>query len=120
MIDIEARRARSRRANKIYRQRGHKDHDNFLARFSEYGLTLDQYHARVESQDFRCAICRCVPEPVQQAKQHNSDGFMIDHDHVLNYVRGLLCFSCNTALGLFRDRPTVCRKAAAYLEGSRA
>ena len=50
-----------------------------------------------------CAICREAPA------EH------VDHDHVTELVRGLLCFNCNGALGQFRDRTDLMLLAVAYL-----
>ncbi|WP_043732824.1 endonuclease domain-containing protein, partial [Streptomyces zinciresistens] len=41
----------------------------------------------------------------------------VDHRHGTGRVRGVRRFSCNAALGQFKDRPDVTRRAAAYLEG---
>jgi Recombination endonuclease VII len=74
-----------------------------------YGLTLDQYNEHMRAQEGRCKIC----------KSHYSDQphgtLSIDHNHETGQVRGLLCGSCNRALGLFGDDPTLLTKAAAYL-----
>ena len=45
-----------------------------------------------------------------------SCSFSVDHNHKTGAVRGLLCGSCNRALGLFHDNPALLRKAATYLE----
>jgi hypothetical protein len=51
-----------------------------------------------------CAIC-------------GADGpLAVDHCHETKVVRGYLCRGCNTALGFFRDKPGLLRKAADYLE----
>lgn len=40
----------------------------------------------------------------------------LDHCHLFNYDRGLLCKSCNLALGLFNDDPARLRAALKYLK----
>lgn len=39
----------------------------------------------------------------------------IDHDHATSVVRGMLCFHCNTAIGLLMDDPAIATRAAEYL-----
>lgn len=39
----------------------------------------------------------------------------IDHCHVTGVIRGQICFSCNTALGHFKDEIAVVRSALEYL-----
>jgi Recombination endonuclease VII len=58
-----------------------------------------------------CWICR-QPESVP------GRSLAVDHDHETKQVRGLLCTSCNRALG---PRQTIdwCKRAAAYLEHAR-
>ena len=101
---------------KIWRQtpagRETVSHGTLMSRFSRHGLTLDQYHAIVEKQDFRCAICGVVPED-NYGGSH--DGFHIDHHHVTRRVRGLLCQHCNVGIGMLKDSPEVCTAAAGYL-----
>lgn len=40
----------------------------------------------------------------------------VDHDHISNEVRGILCNKCNTALGLLNDDSTKILKLAEYIE----
>jgi hypothetical protein len=46
----------------------------------------------------------------------NYGRLLIDHNHETGEVRGLLCYSCNTALGLSRDDPVRLRALALYVE----
>jgi proteasome beta subunit len=67
-----------------------------LGRLGDLAALLDRQHGV-------CAICRSP-----RAEQ-------VDHDHLTGHVRGVLCFNCNAALGLFKDRPDVLRRAAHYV-----
>ena len=73
-----------------------------------YGLTLDQYHALQERQDFSCAICG-------DELTNKKEGTHIDHCHNTHRVRGLLCGGCNKGLGQFRERPEALMAAADYV-----
>jgi hypothetical protein len=61
-------------------------------------------------QNNACAICRSPEEPNRV--------FSVDHDHLTGNLRGLLCNTCNLALGLFKDNPEFLKAAAKYLEES--
>jgi hypothetical protein len=39
-----------------------------------------------------------------------------DHNHETGAIRGLLCKTCNVALGVLSDDPAILRRLAAYLE----
>lgn len=73
---------------------------------SSYGITLEEYQRMHGAQNGRCAICG-EPEVGKQ--------LAVDHDHVTDRVRGLLCQQCNMALGKFRDNPVVLESAIRYL-----
>lgn len=73
---------------------------------NKYGMTEAERDAMVGEQFGICCICLDAPA------EH------VDHDHGTGRVRGVLCFSCNAALGQFKDRPDVIRRAAAYVEGN--
>jgi hypothetical protein len=77
-----------------------------------FGLTPERLLALLEAQDYRCAICGRQPKP-------HGRRLAIDHDHTTGIVRGLLCYRCNTAIGLLGDDPNVAYRAARYLDGDR-
>ena len=72
-----------------------------------YGMTEEDYLALLAAQDGACAVCR---------SEFGDQAPHVDHDHETGVVRGLLCFTCNTAIGKMRDDPALLRAAAAYLE----
>ncbi|WP_406212558.1 endonuclease VII domain-containing protein [Streptomyces decoyicus] len=72
----------------------------------QYGMTEAERDAMIKAQFGICPIC------LEPGPRH------VDHDHDTGKVRGVLCFSCNAALGQFKDRPDVLRRAAEYLEGN--
>lgn len=90
------------------------EHDSLMRRYQEHGVTLDQYHARAEAQDFVCAICQEPPVP-KVGRGGSPDGFKIDHDHKTGRFRGLLCNTCNVGIGMLKDSPVVLRSAISYL-----
>lgn len=71
-----------------------------------YGIGPEEYKTMVDLQDGKCAICKIAP-----LKD-------IDHCHLSNKVRGLLCHPCNLLLGNARDNPEILRWAADYLESN--
>ena len=79
---------------------------------SLYGLTQEQYEQMLAGQGGHCAICSRTPAQEKKGVLH------VDHDHVTDRVRGLLCSNHNTALGLCHDKPEDLRALAAYLERS--
>jgi hypothetical protein len=72
----------------------------------KYGLSQEELSDRLAQQKGVCCIC------LNRAAVH------VDHDHVTGTVRGVLCFTCNAALGQFQDDPEIIRRAADYLEGN--
>lgn len=80
-----------------------KQKAGYSQRVREKKLTPARFEAKQKTFAGRCAICG-LPEKA------------IDHNHATGEVRGLLCGSCNTGLGFFRDSPKLLRKAAEYLK----
>lgn len=81
----------------------------------KYGLTPQQETEMLATQNGVCAICGGMPRKIdpRSGKLHD---FNVDHSHVTNAIRGLLCSHCNRALGLFGDSLENLRRAVSYLE----
>lgn len=77
-----------------------------------YGLTVEEYEALLDEQGGLCAICQ-RPERAQRAGR--TMRLPVDHDHTTGRIRGLLCHSCNRAIGLLQDDPALLVRAADYL-----
>ena len=71
---------------------------------SKYGLSEAEYWNLYCHQAGCCAICQ------------RRVALSVDHDHRTGEVRGLLCGSCNRAIGLLKDDPDRAGRAAQYLE----
>jgi hypothetical protein len=77
-----------------------------------HGLTAGELSALRDDHNGRCAICQREAE------------LCVDHDHACcsgtyscgKCVRGLLCRSCNSGIGMFGDDPAALRRAIRYLE----
>lgn len=76
-----------------------------------YGLTQQERENLLIKQNYRCANQGC------QTTEPGSQGWHIDHDHTSGKVRGLLCRSCNLALGLVHDNPKRLCGLSEYIRG---
>lgn len=89
-------------------------------RLSKYGMTAKSFDALLAAQGGACGVCGTTDPGGRNGQWH------IDHDHKCcptpekscgKCVRGLLCQSCNMALGLFRDDPDIIARAIEYVRG---
>jgi len=71
-----------------------------------YGIGEKEYDLMYKKQDGKCAICL-------KKKKNNLD---VDHCHKSGEIRGLLCNSCNRALGLLNDDDEIIKRAAEYIK----
>lgn len=76
-------------------------------------MTLADYDELLQKQGGGCAICKTTVGTRRNGKEMR---LAVDHCHTTNRVRGILCNSCNSGLGRFKDDPERLRQAAAYLE----
>lgn len=99
---------------KRWRQRLDSDDKTQAANYSRryrYALTNKQYKEMWEAQKGLCGICSC-----ELVQDRGKNGHIIDHCHETDIVRGLLCRSCNSGLGLFKDSIEFLSSAIRYLE----
>jgi hypothetical protein len=90
---------------------GYRQRKTDLRRERLYGLKPEAFKAMYERQRGRCASCDDEVDPVT---------VHIDHCHLTERVRGLLCRQCNIALGHLRDDPARINALGRYLEASGA
>lgn len=84
-----------------------RDRRNHLKR--KYGVTQEWYDEQLKLQDGNCKICG-TKDPGKGLKH-----FHVDHSHETGKVRGLLCHSCNTGIGLFKEDVKLIEKAIEYV-----
>ena len=72
----------------------------------KYGITVEEMKDIREKQNGQCACCKCE---LSINDEH------VDHNHANNMVRGLLCITCNAAIGFAKDSPDVLINMAMYL-----
>jgi hypothetical protein len=76
----------------------------------KYKITVEEYEKRLKEQNGGCAICGTAPTKERR--------LCVDHDHETGVIRGLLCYSCNIALGHFQDSRSLLQRAVDYLWGN--
>lgn len=76
-----------------------------------YNLTWERYQEMLIQQGGVCKVCG-------QPETKKPHGLSVDHCHVTNQVRGLLCSNCNSVLGYAKDSLEILMKCIAYLENS--
>lgn len=88
--------------NERQNTRNRKNPETRLKRL--YGLSLEQWDEMVLNRGGMCDICGL------DAK------LCVDHDHITNKIRGLLCATCNQGIGLLKDSSAVTQLATNYLK----
>jgi hypothetical protein len=64
----------------------------------KYGVSVAQYDEMLAKQGGGCAICRVAGD---HPRNRGNGALHVDHDHKTGRVRGILCATCNTALGTY-------------------
>jgi hypothetical protein len=105
----EYRRSHPHRESKESRKKSNRKY-----RISSYGLTQEEFDMILAAQNDACAMCH---EPFEAGQRIH-----VDHDHACcqrknrscgKCIRGLLCHTCNIALGHIERRYPMAR---AYLD----
>lgn len=87
----------------------HKKESRDYKIFKKYGLKDSDVNLIKHQQKSKCKICLTSFKTMLDRHMH------IDHEHETNIVRGLLCHSCNTALGGFKDNIQLLKTAIRYI-----
>lgn len=74
-----------------------------------YGITLQGRDEILRKQNFKCAVCDS-PTP------NSRKGWVIDHCHDSNKIRGILCQSCNLTLGHSKEDIQRLRSIIRYIK----
>ena len=104
--DIEA----ERRLRPGYRRTNTTVVDRARRIAKSYGVSLDEYKQLLLAQGECCALC-------ERGAGWKYGVLVIDHCHATGRIRGLLCNSCNTALGKLGDTEEAITKALVYVKG---
>lgn len=92
-----------------------KRRDNYMREydlFKSYKITIEEYNSMLEEQKECCKICNTHISSLKDSRKKN---FCVDHCHSTGKIRGLLCDSCNKAIGFFNDDISLLEKAIIYL-----
>jgi hypothetical protein len=71
----------------------------------QYGLSREDWQKMFDDQQGLCAICGDTMKRI-----------VVDHDHISDKVRGLLCNNCNLGIGLLQDDSRILESAFKYLK----
>lgn len=91
--------------NKAWRKRNPGKASSYTRKYN-FGVTEEQFQAMAQAQNGLCAICKLAPE----------DSLCIDHDHITNKIRALLCRKCNSSVGHFKEDVELLMRVKNYLE----
>lgn len=78
-----------------------------------YGITHQYFLELAKQQENKCKICNST---LSFNKEKTNDRAVLDHCHVSNKIRGILCNNCNTSLGKFKDDINILQSAIRYLQ----
>ena len=81
---------------------------------TKYHMTVDEWETLFNAQGRCCANQNCrVTEPKDKRGYWHTD-----HDHLTGKIRGILCRTCNLALGQVNDSTAVLKGLIEYIENA--
>ena len=80
----------------------------------KYNITIEQYRNMVKEQNNLCAICGKAE--IRKHKHGNVLPLEVDHNHITNQVRALLCSKCNLMLGHSEEDVSKLLKTIEYIK----
>tara|TARA_R110002110_G_scaffold92002_4_gene239467 strand:+ start:1475 stop:1897 length:423 start_codon:yes stop_codon:yes gene_type:complete len=116
VIERERERTESGYWNKIYWTNTQYREKHKWAKVKRiYGLDKEDFERMRDEQENKCKICgmEFMSGLIEMKERKYAPN--IDHCHESGKVRGLLCGSCNTGLGLFKDSKENLQSAMEYL-----
>lgn len=72
---------------------------------NNYGLTMEEYRAKLAAQNYQCGIC----------STDISTGQHLDHNHTTGKLRDFLCSNCNRGIGHLKESELILNNAISYL-----
>lgn len=108
--------------DRLYLQRSKQWKKAFVSPY----IARKDYNEMLEYQNGVCAICKNPETAIQRKFLYEGEPpievikrLSIDHDHITDEIRGLLCGKCNAMLGLARDDIEILFAAIEYLLSSK-
>ena len=99
---------------KCYKEYKFKRTDGYTRQYDlmkSYSITVEEYNKMLEKQNGRCKICNNIPDITKRKKY-----LCVDHNHITNKIRGLLCDKCNRGIGLLNEDLSIIKNALNYLQ----
>lgn len=81
----------------------------------KYNLTLQEFERLFLKQKGKCKTCQKRIKKFSTSKK-KQDGAVVDHCHRTGRIRGLLCHTCNRAIGLLNDDIKLVARIIRYLK----
>ena len=93
---------------KYPRNKGRNERQRSVRQMRRRGICKVMSRALAARVGNQCPICL-----------HVVNELVLDHDHTTGRYRGMICRQCNAGVGLLKDDPKVCERAAKYLHNMR-